>query len=121
VVTSPLLAHRAGRYYASSASEPDRLHCVTGYSCDCRGFITHQRCKYHAALLAALGWLTDEFELDPPATPWSPRGECGGMAEVQDFEVRQFCRFVKQWTACRTGDGTSNRAMPAAADDRKVA
>lgn len=55
-----------GRHYASSASEPGRLHYVTGYSCDCRGFMTHQRCKHHAALLAAMGWLTDKPEPDPP-------------------------------------------------------
>ncbi len=54
-----------GRHYASSASEPDRLHYVTGYSCDCRGFATHQRCKHHAAVLTALGWLKVEPEPDP--------------------------------------------------------
>ncbi len=46
-----------GRHYASSVSQPGTRHYVTGYSCDCRGFATHQRCKHLAALLSALGWL----------------------------------------------------------------
>lgn len=46
-----------GRHFASSVSQPGTRHYVTAYSCDCRGFVAHQRCKHHAALLSALGWL----------------------------------------------------------------
>jgi hypothetical protein len=58
---------RDGRYYASSVSHPGKLHYVTGVSCDCPGFATHQRCKHHSALLLALGWVADDttFEPDP--------------------------------------------------------
>lgn len=78
-----LFRDRAGRYYASSASEPGRLHYVTGYSCDCRGFMTHQRCKHHAALLAALGWLNAEPEPKKPAAPiTSTCSECRGQGQV---------------------------------------
>jgi hypothetical protein len=55
-----------GRFYASSVSCPGAMHYVTGISCDCMGFVSHQRCKHHSALLVALGWVTDEtIEPDP--------------------------------------------------------
>lgn len=57
-----------GRHYASSASQPGTLHYVTGYSCDCRGFVSHGRCKHYAALLSALGWLQDDPEPSPVTT-----------------------------------------------------
>ncbi len=52
-----LIKDRDGRHFASSVSQPGTRHYVTGYSCDCRGFAAHQRCKHLAALLAAKGWL----------------------------------------------------------------
>lgn len=52
-----LMRDRDGRHFATSTSQPGHLHYVTGYSCDCRGFVTHGRCKHYAALLSALGWL----------------------------------------------------------------
>jgi len=54
-----------GRHYASSTSQPGKQYYVTAYSCTCRGFTQHQRCKHHSALLAALGWLGT----DPEPTP----------------------------------------------------
>jgi len=51
-----LIKDADGRHFASSVSAPGKLHYVTGYSCDCRGFVSHGRCKHHAALLSALGW-----------------------------------------------------------------
>jgi hypothetical protein len=55
---------RTGEYYATSTSSPDELHRVTLVSCDCPGFLRHQRCTHHAALLAELD------ELPPlPSTP----------------------------------------------------
>jgi len=57
-----------GRHYASSVSTPGRRYLVTGYSCTCRGFIAHQRCKHLAALLAAKGWLHGAPEPDPGLT-----------------------------------------------------
>ncbi len=58
---------RDGRYYASSVSHPGKMHFLTGLSCTCQGFATHQRCKHHSALLLALGWVADDsaFEPDP--------------------------------------------------------
>ncbi len=55
-----------GRHWATSISQPGTLHYVTGHSCDCQGFIRHQRCSHHAALLAHMGWLP---ELPTPPTP----------------------------------------------------
>ena len=60
-----LIKDRDGRHFATSVSAPGTLHYVTGYSCDCQGFATHQRCKHHAALLSALGWLQGAPEPDP--------------------------------------------------------
>jgi hypothetical protein len=73
-----------GRYFALSVSTPGKRYLVTGFSCECRGFITHGRCKHHAALLSAMGWL-DDADPEPPrsgpavavihiAGHWSTRG-----------------------------------------------
>src|SRR5215211_2610262 len=61
------LAHERGlrlfrdgpRWYCSSASTAGGCHYVTGLSCDCPGFIAHQRCTHHALLLERLGWLPE--------------------------------------------------------------
>jgi hypothetical protein len=54
-----ILRDHEGRYYATSASEPDLLHPVTPDSCSCRGFLAHGRCRHLAALLDHLGQLPD--------------------------------------------------------------
>jgi hypothetical protein len=111
-----LYRDRAGRYFASSASKPGTLHFLTGYSCDCRGFMTHQQCKHHAALMTALGWVEDKRDPEPePAAAISPCGECGGLGELQDLEVRQFGRFAMQWATCSTCQGTGKRLLDHAA------
>ncbi len=67
-----------GRYWASSTSQPGHWHAVTGYSCDCVGFVSHARCRHHSALLAALGWLPDPTPA-PVALPVPvPCVGCGG-------------------------------------------
>jgi hypothetical protein len=61
------LAHERGlqlfregtRWFCSSASVRGGCHYVTGLSCDCAGFLAHQRCTHHALLLERLGWLPD--------------------------------------------------------------
>jgi hypothetical protein len=57
----------SGQWFATSASKPDTLHRVTALSCDCMGFVAHQRCTHHSALLAKLGWLPQVAE-ELPAT-----------------------------------------------------
>jgi hypothetical protein len=69
-----------GRHWATSISRPGELHYVTGVSCDCPGFMRHQRCTHLAALLASLGWLP---EPTPPAPavvrmPDAPCHNCDG-------------------------------------------
>ncbi len=69
-----------GMWFASSRSHPGTLHRLTAYSCDCRGFMAHQRCRHNSALLDHLGWLpTATGSLDPdPEPPTSPgTSECG--------------------------------------------
>lgn len=107
-----------GRFYASSRSQPGALHRLTGFSCTCPGFVRHSRCAHLAALHSALGWLEDDSTPEPPAM--STCGECGGLGELQDLEVRQHGRFCMQWIPCPTCDGAGKRAMPAVAD-REVA
>ncbi len=72
-----LFRDRAGRYFASSASKPGTLHYVTGYSCDCLGFVTHHRCKHHAALMTALGWIDDNVDPEPEPPAISTCNACG--------------------------------------------
>jgi hypothetical protein len=53
-------------YFATSGSKPGLLYRVTLHSCDCEGFIRHQRCSHFARLLAEVG------ELPPLPTPPTP-------------------------------------------------
>jgi hypothetical protein len=111
-----LLRDDAGEMWATSVSDPDWLHKVEPDSCGCRGFARAGRCRHVAALQSHLGYFDPEPE--PPAM--STCGECGGLGEIQDMEVRQFGRFAMQWATCPTCDGAGKRAMPAVAD-REVA
>ena len=51
---------RDQRHYAASTTRPGDLYYVTLLSCSCRGFIAHQRCKHHSAILAAYGQITPD-------------------------------------------------------------
>src|SRR4051812_19408020 len=55
-------ANGTREYFVTSHSESGRLHRVTAFSCDCQGFMRHQRCSHFAALLDAIGEL-------PPVDP----------------------------------------------------
>jgi hypothetical protein len=96
------LAHQRGlrlfrdgpRWYCSSASDAGGCHYVTGFSCDCQGFVAHQRCSHHALLLERLGWLP-EVEADVHQLTRDERvqrlidsgQEPGWAAEIVDFEL----------------------------------
>src|SRR5215213_6177478 len=67
-------------YYATSGSRPGLLYRVTLHSCDCEGFIRHQRCSHFARLLAELDELPP---LDPAPTP-------DEMAERRGQRVEQW-------------------------------
>lgn len=101
---------RDGRHYATSVSQPGTWHYVTAYSCDCRGFVTHQRCQHHSALLAALGWINDEVpEPEPPVPATSPGSsechECLGSGYVRAY----YGGHLSDWDAvpCNACDATS--------------
>jgi hypothetical protein len=97
------LAHERGlrlfrdgsRWYCSSASEPGSCHYVTGLSCDCAGFISHQRCTHHALLLERLGWLP-EVESDLPYVEASAIDcpDCCGCGLVD------YGRYNLPWETC---------------------
>jgi hypothetical protein len=89
-----LTQERPGVWFCSSATSPDP-HYVTALSCDCRGFIEHQRCSHLAALLAHLGWLP-EVESELPSREVSPADcpDCSGCG------VRTYRTFEERCPAC---------------------
>src|SRR5699024_7548474 len=107
---------RDGRHYATSVSQPGRLHYVTGISCDCLGFISHQRCKHHSALLVALGWVTSDHDPEPePINPEPIHGEiircpeCNGLGEVDWGMVPSMGGlggYIMETRRCRRCSGT---------------
>jgi hypothetical protein len=96
---------RDGRHYASSSTTEGKHYYVTLASCQCKGFVAHQRCKHWAALHIATILQDGAPTPTSPAVSVSPCGECGGLGEIQDLEVRQHGRFVMQWTSCPTCGG----------------
>jgi hypothetical protein len=110
------LAHERGlqlfrdgqRWYCSSASDRGGCHLVTGFSCDCQGFIAHQRCTHHALLLERLGWLPEIEDAPaplpaPPACLW-----CGGSGRIPNDDLHQY-------DACTACAGTGQRQPDALA------
>jgi hypothetical protein len=80
-----LTQERPGVWFCSSASRPE-LHYVTGLSCDCRGFIEHQRCTHHARLLDHLGWLPEIEDGSAPCL-W-----CFGSGRTPNDDTGQYDR-----------------------------
>jgi hypothetical protein len=84
-------------WFCSSASQHSDPHYVTGLSCDCRGFMEHQRCTHHALLLAHLGWLP-EVEDAPDACLW-----CNGSGRIPNDDRHRY-------DACAACGGTGQRS-----------
>ena len=76
-------------WFCSSASQHSDPHYVTGLSCDCRGFMEHQRCTHHALLLAHLGWLP-VLEAAAPAPQSCFR--CSGSGRIPNDQHERFDR-----------------------------
>ena len=89
-------------WYCTSYSDPFKLHVVTGFSCDCQGFIRHQRCTHHAALLAHLGWLP-EIDDETPAPAPADCPTCHGCGVIYDRELE---RAGLLYPTCRACAGT---------------
>jgi hypothetical protein len=70
-----LLRSTQGRFYAASASTPDRLYLLTGFSCQCAGFAYRQSCRHHRALMTALGWTEDAPKRLPAKKPAPKKAE----------------------------------------------
>ncbi len=105
-----------GRFYASSRSRPGTFHYLTGFSCTCAGFITHQRCSHLAALHSALGWLSLEDPDPTPPAETSPVNstctECQGTGTVPATIAtgpRSWAYTNETCSACH-GVGTINDA-----------
>lgn len=69
----------SGAWFATSASQPGTIHRVTALSCDCMGFVAHQRCTHYAALLDRLGWLP---QLATDGAETTPCSFCRGRGKV---------------------------------------
>jgi hypothetical protein len=92
-------------WFCSSASQHGDPHYVTGLSCDCRGFMEHQRCTHYALLLDHLGWLPEVEEAPAPvpdACLW-----CSGSGRIPNDDTQQY-------DACAACDGTGRRSAPVA-------
>jgi hypothetical protein len=75
------------QWFYTSHTDPFALHTVTGFSCDCRGFLHQQRCTHHAALLVHLGWLP-EIEAATPTPADCPACSGCGVVVYRTFEER---------------------------------
>ena len=104
-----------GRYYASSASTPGTRYMVTGYSCECRGFVAHGRCKHYAALMAALGWIEGSPALTPePQAVTATCRTCDGHGTHPATVA--FGRTIRfEDVTCERCHGTGQQAVTVAA------
>jgi len=102
-----------GAWFATSATKPDAVYDVTGYSCTCEGFTAWQRCSHHAALLARLGWLPDIAAVPPAPTPITaaasaPCRTCRGRGWVYvedgDWPAQVPCRACGAEAAATAAD-----------------
>lgn len=96
---------KAGRWWASSTSQPGTFYALTAYSCTCKGFQGHQRCKHYAALLSALGWLPEGVMEPEPTEPtlatYSPVcHRCDGLGEVSYQRQTGPRSYVTAWQTC---------------------
>jgi hypothetical protein len=73
-----------GRWYCSSASNAGGCHYVTGLSCDCQGFLAHQRCTHHALLLGRLGWIP---EVEESTVAFATAGQENGRTDAESSLV----------------------------------
>ncbi len=109
-----LIRSTAGRYFAESQSRPGTLWLLTGFSCQCPGFVGHQHCRHHRALMSALGWTRGAPDPTPPAESSpidSPCGECQGTGQVTGTisTGRSWTYASVTCTSCH-GVGTINAA-----------
>jgi hypothetical protein len=83
----------SNRWFCTSHTDPFALHVVTGFSCDCQGFLAHGRCSHYAALLAHLGWLPELEEETPASATGGTTTDCPdctgcGVVVYRTFEER---------------------------------
>jgi hypothetical protein len=90
-------------WFRRSASQHGDPHYVTGLSCDCRGFMAHQRCTHHALLLAHLGWLPEVETEDAPAAAPDACLWCQGSGRIPNDDHAQYDR-------CAACGGTGQRS-----------
>jgi hypothetical protein len=94
-----------GRWFCTSATDAQLVHYVTALSCDCRGFIQHQRCSHLALLLKTIGWLPTV------ETATRPCPECSGGGVIY---VRDCARAGWPHPTCPACQGVGELPMPRA-------
>ncbi len=108
-----LLRSTVGRYFAESASQPGRLWFLTGFSCQCPGFVHRQTCRHHRALMTALGWIDGTPEPTPPAPASSSCPACHGSGSVTGT-VPSGRSWRYETVVCTSCHGTGTAVDPAA-------
>lgn len=82
---------------------PGRYYLLTGYSCDCAGFINHGACKHYAAFMSALGWI--DQEPDGPAPTPVTCSDCAGKGTVIGTFATGRRTYQYDWQTCPTCHG----------------
>ncbi|MGC4106438.1 MAG: hypothetical protein QM753_08800 [Thermomicrobiales bacterium] len=95
-----LLRAQTGEYYATSKSKPGTLHRVTLASCGCLGFVRHQHCRHHSALVMA--HLHQELSEAPALAPACACERCQDVGTVEVHHSRWIggatLGYRDQWT-----------------------
>ena len=82
-----ILATIAGAHFATSDTDPIRLHVVTADSCDCNRFAWFGRCPHWALFLSELGLIADAGHAhiaEMVDDAWRELGDAGVLMPLAD-------------------------------------
>jgi hypothetical protein len=82
-----ILATIDGAHFATSDTDPTRLHPVTPDGCDCNRFRWFGLCQHHALFLSELGLIADaghKHIAEMVDDAWRELGDAGGLMPPAD-------------------------------------